>query len=182
MKTGVTGYFDLEGTKNMFLRVHYEETYDIESAKRTVAITKVQLKAGWYPGVYYLDGSISVDDTVAVSMDSQEGTHSVNPVGENFGDVIGLLGSVSDIGSNDDGTKSITISVSVSGYTKEDSTGSGWTVSGVMTIDLTRIQRGLVYIDTGSGEEAYQLCIANGTGWDIYGPQIANGTGWDPLN
>lgn len=38
---------------------------------------------------------------------------------------------------------------------------------------------GLVYIDNGSGLEAYQAYIDNGTGWDLCIPHIDNGTGWD---
>lgn len=38
---------------------------------------------------------------------------------------------------------------------------------------------GVVYIDNGSGLEAYQAYIDNGTGWDLCIPHIDNGTGWD---
>ena len=38
---------------------------------------------------------------------------------------------------------------------------------------------GLIYIDTGSGLEAYQCYIDNGTGWDLYLPYVDTGTGWD---
>lgn len=37
---------------------------------------------------------------------------------------------------------------------------------------------GLVYIDTGSGLEAYQAFVDNGTGWDLLLPHEDNGTGW----
>lgn len=39
--------------------------------------------------------------------------------------------------------------------------------------------KGLIYIDNGSGFDAYMLYIDNGTGWDQYIPYIDNGTGWD---
>lgn len=38
---------------------------------------------------------------------------------------------------------------------------------------------GLVYIDTGSGLEAYQCYIDNGSGWDLCLPHVDNGDGWD---
>lgn len=38
---------------------------------------------------------------------------------------------------------------------------------------------GLIYIDSGSGLEPYEVYIDNGAGWDLYIPYIDNGTGWD---
>lgn len=38
---------------------------------------------------------------------------------------------------------------------------------------------GLVFIDSGSSMEAYQVYIDNGSGWDMYIPYIDNGSGWD---
>ena len=38
---------------------------------------------------------------------------------------------------------------------------------------------GLVYIDNGSGLDAYQCYIDNGSGWDLHIPYIDNGSGWD---
>lgn len=40
---------------------------------------------------------------------------------------------------------------------------------------------GLVYIDSGSAMETYQVYIDNGSGWDMYLPYIDNGSGWDLL-
>ena len=39
---------------------------------------------------------------------------------------------------------------------------------------------GLVYIDNGSGFDAYQCFIDNGSSWDQYIPYIDNGSSWDP--
>ena len=47
------------------------------------------------------------------------------------------------------------------------------------TMGLTKINRGLVYIDNGSGFDAYQAFIDNGSGWDMYIPYIDNGSSWD---
>jgi hypothetical protein len=38
---------------------------------------------------------------------------------------------------------------------------------------------GLVYIDNGSGFEAYQCYIDNGSSWDLCIPYIDNGVSWD---
>lgn len=50
------------------------------------------------------------------------------------------------------------------------------------SMDLTKINRGLVYIDNGSGLEAYQAFIDNGSSWDQYIPYIDNGSTWDMCN
>lgn len=46
-------------------------------------------------------------------------------------------------------------------------------------ITVTYEPKGVVYIDNGSGFEAYQCYIDNGTSWDLYEPYIDNGTSWD---
>ena len=45
-------------------------------------------------------------------------------------------------------------------------------------IELTG-SAGVIYVDNGSGFEAYQVYIDNGTSWDLYIPYIDNGTSWD---
>lgn len=45
---------------------------------------------------------------------------------------------------------------------------------------LTGVEvQGCVYIDNGSGWDAYQCYIDNGTDWDLALPYIDNGTDWD---
>lgn len=39
----------------------------------------------------------------------------------------------------------------------------------------------LVYIDNGSGFDAYGVYIDNGTSWDFYVPYVDNGSGWEPV-
>lgn len=39
--------------------------------------------------------------------------------------------------------------------------------------------QGLVYLDSGSKEEAYQSYIDNGSSWDLFIPNGDNGSGWD---
>lgn len=38
---------------------------------------------------------------------------------------------------------------------------------------------GCIYIDNGSGWDAYEVWIDNGSSWDQYAPYIDNGTSWD---
>lgn len=180
MKNGVTGYFDVTGTNGMTVRVHYAETYDDKTAIRNVEITKLQVHSENYQTVYYLHGSVSIDGVVAFTMDKAAGGHSVYTSRGTYTDVTGTLGSVSDIVSNVDGSKSITINVDVSGYTGSGSgSGNGWTANGAQIIELTSINTGCVYLDNGSGFDAYQVYIDNGSGLDLHIPYIDNGSGWD---
>ena len=143
MATGVSGYFDLSGSKGVSLRVYYQETYDVATNKSSVTITDLYVKGSTYYGyTYYLDGSVSIGGTKAFSMSSTQGGHRVlvSKLGVWY-DVSGTLGSVSNIAHNDDGSKTVTISVSVKGYTADGSGGNGWSVSGSKAVTLTTIAR-----------------------------------------
>lgn len=143
MANGVSGYFDLTGSNGITMRIRYGETYDVTTNQSVVSITALQVMSSWYYGVtYYLDGTITVDGSTAASMSSSGGTNGVALVALNtWANVGGTLGSVSSIAHNTDGSKSVTIAVSVKGYTTSGSAGSGWTVSGSKTIALTTIPR-----------------------------------------
>lgn len=67
-------------------------------------------------------------------------------------------------------------------HTVNDSTftsGNSHTVSGNVVIVSTAERQGIIYIDNGSGWDAYQVYIDNGSSWDMYIPYIDNGSGWD---
>lgn len=76
-----------------------------------------------------------------------------------------------------DGTKTITVKFSVTDRDGETYTCGAASASGTMT--LTPISTGLVYIDNGSGWDAYQIYIDNGSSWDQYIAYIDNGSSWD---
>lgn len=56
-------------------------------------------------------------------------------------------------------------------------TPESFTVSGAITVPEE--YAGLVYIDNGSGWDAYMVYIDNGSSWDRYIPYIDNGSSWD---
>ena len=144
MATGVSGFFDISGSKGFSVRVGYTETYDIATNKSSVAISYIYVKSSSYYTTYYLNGSVSIDGTTAFSMSSQAGSHSVtlSKLGTWY-DINGNLGSVGNITHNDDGSRTVTISINVTGYTISGSTGSGngWSVSGSKAVTLTTIAR-----------------------------------------
>lgn len=146
MATGVSGYLDfLSDNYGMTLRVHYAETYDTTSNTSAVAITGIQLSSTRFYGVtYYLDGTITINGAVAISMSSKQGTHPVR-LGSSLGtfgaSTTGALGSVSNIVHSDDGTKTVPISVSLAGYTTSGKNGNGWKVSASKSVLLTTLPR-----------------------------------------
>lgn len=145
MAMGVAGSFELSGTQGMTLEVSYSETYDVSGNKSDVSITQLRLKSSDWLGItYYLDGTIAIAGSTAVSMDSGAGYHGVTLPGSTnvYATAWGTLGGVSGIIHNDaDGSKTVTISVNVRGYIRGGGTSSGWSVSGSKTIKLTTIPR-----------------------------------------
>lgn len=152
MASGKSGYFDLSGNYGVTLRVHWAETYAVETNQSVVSITSLQVMSSWYYGVtYYLDGTISINGSTAFTMSSSGGTNSVTVSALNtFASAGGTFGSVSGITHNDDGTKATTITVSVKGYTRDGDAGSGWAVNGTQTVTLATIPRKST-LSTGNG-------------------------------
>ena len=179
MAKGVSGYVDFAATKDFVLRVHYEESYDVLSnTTQELQITGIQVSPPHsYGGVWhYLEGTISIGDTVVVSMNPSKPTHRVYLDAANtFYDVSGTLGSATGIVHESDGTKRIPISVYVRGHSDNGASGNGWLADGTQTIVLTTIPVGYIYIDNGSGPEAYQCYIDNGFSWDQYVATVDNG-------
>lgn len=88
-----------------------------------------------------------------------------------------ILSGSATVTHDADGSKTMSVAFSID-MAAVSYTPGPVSVSG-KSMDLTKIDRGLVYIDTGSGFEEYQVFIDNGSGWDHYIPYIDNGTGWD---
>lgn len=76
------------------------------------------------------------------------------------------------------GTKTMNFSFKVTDRDGLSYTCGSASASGSMTLTPTGGQ-GLVYIDNGSGWDAYQVYIDNGSSWDRYIPYIDNGSSWE---
>ena len=76
------------------------------------------------------------------------------------------------------GTKTMNFSFKVTDHDGLSYTCGSASASGSMTLTPTSGQ-GLVYIDNGSGWDAYQVYIDNGSSWDRYIPYIDNGSSWE---
>ena len=143
--TGISGKFELNGDYGITLRLGYQEEYQIADNTSTLRITSLEVKSSWYYGVtYYLDGTVKVDHAAAVTM--QQGVTGNNvylPALDTYAAVGGPLGQVT-VAHLSDGTKTVTLQLSVKGYTQSGGAGSGWSVSGTHTLTLTPIPRATV--------------------------------------
>ena len=173
-----TGYFDVTNTNyGMTIRTHYEEV------NGTISITNIQLQSTKYGGgtnyAWFPGGTIKIGDQTVLTMSyNNPATHafSIYGVSEDWSDIYNISSGVAidDLPSVTVGAPSVVISVDIELY-RDSSTGKP-TLSGSTTIEVST---GFVYIDNGSGYEAYMVYIDNGTSWDRYIPYIDNGTSWD---
>lgn len=83
-----------------------------------------------------------------------------------------------NVAHNAAGTKTMSFSFKVTDRDGLSYTCGSASASGSMTLTPTSGQ-GLVYIDNGSGWDAYQVYIDNGSSWDRYIPYIDNGSSWE---
>lgn len=146
MAAGASGTFALNGTKGMMLKVAWSESYDPATGKSAVSIDNIYLKSEWYYATYYLEGSVKVADAEAVAFSPGSGNHYIaaRPDGEYY--AVSAASNpapwkVSGIVHEADGSKSVTISVNLAGYTTSGDDGHGWKVSGSKTIALTVIPK-----------------------------------------
>lgn len=69
MAQGVSDSIDfVNGTYGITFRVYYSQTYNTSTNKSVVAITQIKIKSTSYTGQFYLDGTFSIDGTIAVTM------------------------------------------------------------------------------------------------------------------
>ena len=169
-------YVDFTATSGFSVRIGYQESYDTTALKSDITIVAMYVSSPWSYLTYYLAGNVKVEGVDIITLDSGQPTHSVAITEPNeWAMVDGDLGSALEVVYNADGSKSVTISINISGFNGMDGYGNGWNVSGSETVELTRIERGTVYIDA----DMYQCFIDNGSGWDMCIPHVDNGTSWD---
>lgn len=144
MAQGVTGSFDVAGERGFTLKIKYSQTYDVSANKSSVRITGVDLKSSsWYGWTYYLDGTIKINGSAAVTLDSATPNNSCTINSANFYTPVSIRSGMTTISvpHNSDGTKSVTISCNVYGFTAGGGGGSGWEANGQSSVRLTTIPR-----------------------------------------
>ena len=114
--------------------------------------------------------TVSTDDNISVTVyDELSGDYYVN------GDYISHFTTITISFTTSNGYEVDTLTVNGTSYTD----GVSLDVSSAITVIATSKALGLVYINTGSGFEAYQVYIYNGSSWDLYCPYVYNGSSWD---
>lgn len=168
-------YVDFTDASGFSVRIEYQESYDSATLKSDIDFTAIYVSSPWNYLTYYLNGFVAVDGVNVIALNSGTATHSVYIAEATaWARVNGELGSIAGIVHNADGSKSVTISVNISGFNGLGGYGDGWNVSGSETVELENIARGIAHI----GNEMYQCYIDNGTSWDMVIPHIDDGTSW----
>lgn len=148
MSTGKNGVFAVSGNNGFSGQLIWSEEYDISTNSSTLALT-LQIKSTKnYGPQYYPNGTIKVDGTAAITMNSLLGTHNMDfPQLNTWRDIKVHGGALAfpitygPIYHNQDGKKTVTIAVDVSLATIDGTAGHGSKVSGSQSIALTNIPR-----------------------------------------
>lgn len=187
MATGKSGSFT-KASGYFTVKVSWLETYDNTANKSNVQITSVQVKSSSYYGwSYYLNGTVKVNGSTVISMNSASGTHNVyvGATGTYYSIKTSgnstATGTSGSIAHSDDGTKSISISIDISGYTTSGGGGSGWHASGSETIALTAIDRTAPTVScsaTPLSSSSLKIDATANVNSDIWEYSLDDGSSW----
>lgn len=189
MASGKSGSFDLKSSNGIYtVRVNWSETYDPIANTSVVKITSVQVKSSnWYGVTYYPSGSIKINGSTVISMSSGSGSHNIGIWSQNTWCYLcnssgsAVSASSSSISHNSDGSKSISISVSFTGYTSSGGYGSGWSVDGYSTISLTSIDRTAPTVScavTPLSSSSLKIDATANVNSDIWEYSLDDGSSW----
>ena len=187
MATGKSGSFALTSGKYT-VQINWSETYDPIANTSIVTIDSVKAKNGnWYGVTYYPSGTIKINGSTVITMNSVLGTHNVYVTALNTYNHIKPSGGTKTTASSGaiahaaDGTKSVKIEVSLKGYTISGDYGSGWGVSGSETITLTAIDRaapGISLSVTPVSSTSMTLAATSNVNADIWEYSLDDGATW----
>ena len=147
--TGIQEIFEISGTRGVRARVTVAEQYDALANTSRVTVS-VDVQSGNYGGhIYYLTGALALDGQTLQSMSAQAGSHFVYtqttgefyPVQAGDEDHTGSPWVVADILHEADGSKTVTVSLNLTGLEAEGRGASGWTLTGSKAVTLTHIPR-----------------------------------------
>lgn len=187
MASGKSGSFTL--TSGYYtVQVNWSETYDPIANTSVVSITSVKAKSSnWYGVTYYPNGTIKINGTTVITMNSVLGSHNVYIASQNTyahlkpsGGTV-LTASSGAIAHATDGTKSVSIEVSFKAYTTSGDYGSGWGVSGSQSITLTAIDRAAPAVSltvTPVSSTSMTLAASSNVNADIWEYSLDGGSTW----
>ena len=193
MATGLSGSFEVTGTKNMTAKFFWSETYDVISNTHVFSITKVQVKSSDFDDYdYYLgnsdnNGYIKVDGVQIVRFQNIQGSHAVRP-GKNsyanvkaMGDYDEVPWESENIAGNADGSCAVTVSFDFLGYEIDGEGAHGWRIQGSKDISLTVIDRSAPTVSCAITVDSSTSFTIKGTAsvtCDIWEYSIDGGSTW----
>ena len=131
--------FVISGNNNKSAQVLVTETIDIERNQSVVSIALSVASASDYGYAYFIGGDLSVDGVALVTMSQEQGSWSVTPIPQNvYCEITGSPWS-RVVGRNADGSKTITVSVDIEGFSP--GAGKSFVVKGSVPVTLTQIPR-----------------------------------------
>ena len=147
--TGINQTMTFAGSKGISARVTAWENYD-PAANTSDLQLAVEVISSRYGGhIYYLSGVLAVEGAALQSMSAFAGSHYVYvektgayyPIAAGDDDHTGSPWTRSAIAHESDGSKTVTISLQLTGEEANGRGADGWEVSGTWDLELTHIPR-----------------------------------------
>ena len=146
---GITKTVVFTGSKGVSAQVTVKETYEIAPNTSVLQVGVALTCSDWGGHIYYLTGSVSAAGQMLQTMSSKDGTHYVYiqnrntyyPVATDAAGYTGSPWTTAAINHEPDGSKTVTISVNITGYEASGKGASGFSVTGSADISLTHIPR-----------------------------------------
>ena len=147
---GIRKTFEIAGSKGVTAQVSVVEDYSVADNTSTLTVAVALKNTSYYGGYpYYLTGSVSAAGKTLQTMSSSDGTHYVNfqklstyyPVASDATGYTGSPWTTAAITHEADGSKTVTVSIDITGYHPEKKFSHGFKVSGSQSITLTQIPR-----------------------------------------
>lgn len=147
--TGINQSMTFTGTKGVSARVTVEETYD-NLANTSQLQVGVEVMSSRYDGhIYYLSGVVAADGQALQTMSAFAGSHFVYlqntgtyyPIAASDGEKTGSPWCLSGIRHETDGSKTLAISLQLTGEEAGGQGADGWEVNGTWEVELTHIPR-----------------------------------------
>lgn len=133
--------FSLGSSKGMTGQITVTQVMDVQTNKSQVSIKLEFKNTSYYGHRYYLDGSISVDGSPIVNMSSSAGGHSVYIQKKDTFYEVGSSPYTTTVSHRADGSKTITIAVSIKGIENNGSASNGFSISKSTSVVLNTIPR-----------------------------------------
>lgn len=179
---------DQNNQHRYYLLLYAKTSEDITTGHHTVTVKQrlVSSSSNRFYG-YSTNGSITIDGTIVQEWSYQNipGAEWIDGEltedGVTYNVWVDLMEGVLDIDVGYGTTQDIVVAAS---WTFVSSSSAGYLPQRKVTAEVSQtvtlpIIAGVIYIDDGSGWNAYQLYVDNGKSWDQVIPYVDNGKSWD---